>query len=59
MPDVQLVLSPFHDYDAYHGWCPDCGVEQHNLIVNQVRTCDECPCQFTFLFEQLREAAEA
>ncbi len=56
--EFQLVHAPFYDDRfKYSGWCPDCGLEQHNLVVNAVRLCDGCRGEFTFNFEQLKEVA--
>ena len=59
MPDTQLILFPFHDdIDAFCGWCPDCGLEQLSLVIDEVRSCNDCACEFTFDFKQLERAGD-
>ena len=55
MTSPEPVHMPYYNIGIFCGYCPDCGLEHEHLVVNAVQRCDDCPCEFTFSFDQLEE----
>lgn len=56
MPQVHLIDSLYyHEQLHYCGYCPDCGLEQRNLVINKYQACLGCGCLFNVSPAQVME----
>ena len=60
MKQPQHVLHPFYDDEdnTLCGWCPDCGLEQRQLVVNVTFRCTECKTEYIITAMQALQAVQ-